>query len=48
MDGALEAVEDMSRAGHPHLEGLVVLVSADFALSHGTLRRSGCKPDACM
>ena len=37
MDRALEAVEDVSRAGRHHFEGLVVVVAADFALRHGEI-----------
>ena len=34
---ALETVEDVGFSGVNHLKGLVVVVSADFALGHGIL-----------
>jgi hypothetical protein len=37
MNGALEAVENVRLPGVNDLEGLVVVVSADLALTHGNL-----------
>ena len=41
MDGAFEAVERMRRSGRHDLEGEVVVVAADFTLSHGSLPGTG-------
>src|SRR3954469_7069882 len=38
VNGALEAVERVCRAGRDYLKGEVVLVAADFALGHRSLR----------
>src|SRR6185295_1775204 len=37
VDRALEAVEDVGRTLHHHLEGLIVVVSADFTSRHHNL-----------
>jgi hypothetical protein len=33
-EGTFKTVEHMSLASHDHLKGLIVLVAADFTLSH--------------
>ena len=35
MDGAFEAIEHMSLPGRDHVEREMVIVAADFTLSHG-------------
>src|SRR5262245_47598255 len=42
VDGALEAVEGVGHLIHDHLEGLVVVVPADFTPSHGASQGSSC------
>lgn len=44
LDGALEAVEDVHGALGVHLEGHLVLVGADFALSHRELPLHSVEP----